>query len=79
MKKFLYIALVCGVLSGAGVFFNIPQYPNVFLPIAIAGLGIVSTLLTFMDKTIGVGLKLGGIFINVMPLLGGLMTYSQQG
>ena len=76
MYKFLYIALICGVLAGAGIFMNIPPYPSLIYPIVIAILGIICTLVTFPKKDVKITLKLGGIFINVMPLLGALTQIS---
>lgn len=70
MYKFLYVALACGLISGAGVFLHIPKYPTLIFPMVVAVLGIISTLITIPNKEISGMLKLGGIFINIMPLLG---------
>ena len=73
MKQFLYISLVCGVI-GAGVFFNMPQYPSLVIPRVVAILGIISAIITIKDKDLSGLLKLGGIMINLMPLLGSLLA-----
>lgn len=70
MYKYLYISLVCGIISGAGVFLKIPQYPNLFIPIIISLIGMVAAVVTIRDKQISSMLRLGGILINLMPLLG---------
>ncbi|MCP8713458.1 hypothetical protein [Staphylococcus arlettae] len=72
MYKFLYISLICGLLAGAGVFLNIPPYPSLIFPMVVAFLGIVCTIVTFPEKDVKITLKLGGVLINVMPLLGAL-------
>ncbi|MCE5091102.1 hypothetical protein BUY43_10625 [Staphylococcus devriesei] len=77
MKQFLYISLVCGVIAGAGIFFNMPQYPTPFIPRLVSIIGMISVIITFKDKDISGLLKLGGIMINLMPLLGSLLV-SQQ-
>lgn len=74
MKQFLYISLVCGVIAGAGVFFNMPQYPSFVIPRVVAILGIISATITIKDKDLSGLLKLGGIMINLMPLLGSLLA-----
>ncbi|UUY76398.1 hypothetical protein NUT37_00115 [Staphylococcus haemolyticus] len=74
MKQFLYISLVCGVIAGAGVFFNMPQYPSLVIPRVVAILGIISATITIKDKDLSGLLKLGGIMINLMPLLGSLLA-----
>lgn len=70
MYKFLYVVLACGLISGAGVFLHIPKYPSLIFPMLVALLGILSTLITIPNKEISGMLKLGGILINIMPLLG---------
>lgn len=70
MYKYLYISLVCGIISGAGVFLKIPQYPSLFIPIIISLIGMVAAVVTIRDKQISSMLRLGGILINLMPLLG---------
>ena len=74
MKQFLYISLVCGVIAGAGVFFSMPQYPSLVIPRVVAILGIISAIITIKDKDLSGLLKLGGIMINLMPLLGSLLA-----
>ncbi|MCG7339972.1 hypothetical protein MHZ36_11800 [Staphylococcus sp. ACRSN] len=70
MYKFLYVSLVCGIISGAGIFLKIPHYPNLTIPVIISLIGIISAIMTIKDKKISGMLRLGGILINVMPLLG---------
>ncbi|MEL0539423.1 hypothetical protein [Staphylococcus debuckii] len=69
MRKFLYLALICGVLSGAGIFLNFPKYPNLMIPAAFAILGMICALATIADKKTSGMLTLGGVLINLMPLL----------
>ena len=69
MKQFLYISLVCGIISGAGIFLQLPHYPSMMIPRFVAILGIISAAITIRDKEISGMLKLGGIMINIMPLL----------
>ena len=59
MKQFIYISLVCGIISGAGIFLQLPHYPSMMIPrfVEISGM-----------------LKLGGIMINIMPLLGSVIA-----
>lgn len=73
-KILLYISLICGVIAGAGIFFNVPNYANFTIPRLFAFVGMISVLLTFKDKSVGFMLKLGGIMINLMPLLGSLLA-----
>ena len=63
MKQFIYISLVCGIISGAGIFLQF-----------VAILGIISAAITIRDKEISGMLKLGGIMINIMPLLGSVIA-----
>lgn len=74
MKTFLYIALICGVISGIGVFLNMPNYPSMTVPRLVAIVGLISSLLTFKDNKINFSLKLGGILINLLPFIGTFMT-----
>lgn len=60
--------------SRAGVFFNMPQYPSLVIPRVVAILGIISAIITIKDKDLSGLLKLGGIMINLMPLLGSLLA-----
>ncbi|GEP84920.1 membrane protein [Staphylococcus piscifermentans] len=69
MRKFLYLALICGILSGAGIFLNFPKYPNLMIPAAFAILGMICALITIADKKTSGMLTLGGVLINLMPLL----------
>lgn len=73
LKQFLYISLVCGVVAGAGIFFDFPHYPSLILPRLVSIIGIISTVITIKDKEISGLLKLGGMMINIMPLLGSLL------
>ena len=70
MYKFLYVALICGLLAGAGIFLKMPQYPTLAIPMVIAVIGIIATIITIPNKEISGMLKFGGILINLMPLLG---------
>ncbi|WP_251518171.1 MULTISPECIES: hypothetical protein [Staphylococcus] len=70
MYKFLYVALICGLLAGAGIFLKMPQYPTLAIPMIIAVIGIIATVVTIPNKEISGMLKFGGILINLMPLLG---------
>ena len=73
MKQFLYISLVCGVIAGAGVFSICHNILHLlFLELFI--LGIISAIITIKDKDLSGLLKLGGIMINLMPLLGSLLA-----
>ncbi|OEL03196.1 hypothetical protein AST12_05630 [Staphylococcus succinus] len=72
MYKFLYLSLVCGIISGIGIFLKIPEYPSLALPITIGVLGIITALITIPDKEISGLLKLGGVLINFMPIMGAL-------
>ncbi|WP_426786738.1 hypothetical protein [Staphylococcus capitis] len=74
MKQFLYISLICGMISGAGIFLHMPHYPTLILLRVVAIVGIISALITIKDKDINAMLKLGGVMINVIPLLGSMIT-----
>ena len=74
MKQFLYMSLVCGIIAGAGIFLHMPHYPSLIIPRCVAILGIISALITIKDKEINIMLKLGGVMINLLPLLGSLIT-----
>lgn len=74
MKQFLYISLVCGVIGWGRCLFNMPQYPSLVIPRVVAILGIISAIITIKDKDLSGLLKLGGIMINLMPLLGSLLA-----
>lgn len=74
MKQFIYISLVCGIISGAGIFLQLPHYPSMMIPRFVAILGIISVAITIRDKEISGMLKLGGIMINIMPLLGSVIA-----
>ena len=50
MKQFLYISLVCGIISGAGIFLQLPHYPSMMIPRFVAILGIISAAITIRDK-----------------------------
>lgn len=51
-----------------------PQYPSLVIPRVVAILGIISAIITIKDKDLSGLLKLGGIMINLMPLLGSLLA-----
>ena len=73
MKQFLYISLVCGVIVGQVSF----QYATISFTCysrVVAILGIISAIITIKDKDLSGLLKLGGIMINLMPLLGSLLA-----
>ncbi|MBA1397285.1 hypothetical protein JTZ62_03685 [Mammaliicoccus sciuri] len=72
MKKFLYLSLVCAVIAGLGLFFGMPKYPTPVIPFIIALIGLILAISTLKDKDISVGLKIGGILVNLMPCLAGL-------
>ena len=74
MKQFLYISLVCGVIAGAGVFSICHNILHFVIPRVVAILGIISAIITIKDKDLSGLLKLGGIMINLMPLLGSLLA-----
>ena len=57
IETVLYISLVCGVIAGAGVFFNMPQYPSLVIPRVVAILGIISAIITIKDKDLSGLLK----------------------
>ena len=59
---------------GAGIFLHMPHYPSLIIPRCVAILGIISALITIKDKEINIMLKLGGVMINLLPLLGSLIT-----
>lgn len=69
MYKYLYISLICGIISGAGIFLKIPQYPSLFIPMVISLIGMIAAIVTIRDKQVSSMLRLGGILINLMPLL----------
>ncbi|MDU1373866.1 MAG: hypothetical protein E6937_06450, partial [Staphylococcus epidermidis] len=52
MKQFIYISLVCGIISGAGIFLQLPHYPSMMIPRFVAILGIISAAITIRDKEI---------------------------
>ncbi|MFQ3905768.1 hypothetical protein ABLV94_09735 [Staphylococcus sp. Mo2-7] len=69
MYKFLYISLVCGMLAGAGIFLKLPIFPSMTFPVIIGAIGIISALITIPNKEISGLLKLGGVMINIMPIM----------
>ncbi|WP_218047462.1 hypothetical protein [Staphylococcus pasteuri] len=73
MKQFIYISLLCGVISGAGVFFNMPHYPSFIIPRIVAIVGVINAILTIRDKESSFMLSIGGIMINLLPLLGSFL------
>ncbi|GGI41135.1 hypothetical protein [Mammaliicoccus stepanovicii] len=72
MKKFLYLSLVCAVIAGLGIFFQVPKYPTPIIPFIVAVIGLLLAIATIKDKDISLGLKMGGILVNLMPSLAGL-------
>jgi len=72
MYKYLYVSLICGLLAGAGIFLKTPIFSSFFLPIVIGAIGIIAALITIPNKEINGLLKLGGVLINLMPILGAL-------
>ncbi|MDO5376226.1 MAG: hypothetical protein Q4F01_08580 [Staphylococcus rostri] len=73
MKIGLYIALLCGIISGACIFFNVVLFPSMIFPVVIGMIGIIATLWTLPNAEISNMLKLGGIMVNVFPVIAGLM------
>ncbi|ASE36612.1 MULTISPECIES: hypothetical protein [Staphylococcus] len=77
MQKFIYIALICGVITGAGIFLQLPIFPVLFVPIVLNILGIICVAVTLRDKEVNGLLKLGGLLINIMPLFGAFSMMHQ--
>ncbi|AKS66566.1 membrane protein [Staphylococcus schleiferi] len=75
MKWGLYIALVCGILSGATIFFQVPIFPSIVFPVLIGIIGIIATLWTLPNRAISPMLKVGGVLINLLPVAVGLMQW----
>ncbi|QLK86545.1 hypothetical protein [Staphylococcus sp. 17KM0847] len=73
MKIGLYIALICGVFSGLSIFFDINVFSSTIIPIILGMIGIIATLWTLPNPHISNMLKLGGIFINLFPVIVGLI------
>lgn len=78
MKIGLYIALVCGVISGMVIFFQVPLFLSLFFPIIIGMIGIIAVLWTLPNTNISKMLKLGGLLINIFPVLAGLFQVISQ-
>lgn len=74
MKSGLYIALICGILSGAVIFFNVPLFPSPIFPVLIGLIGIIATICTFPNREISGMLKLGGIMVNLFPVVVGVIS-----
>ncbi|MBJ8260392.1 hypothetical protein JGZ26_03290 [Staphylococcus pseudintermedius] len=72
MKIGLYIALICGVVASATIFFQAPLFPSLIFPIIIGMVGIIATLWTLPQSDISPMLKLGGIMINLFPVVAGI-------
>ncbi|EMC0299367.1 hypothetical protein U9W61_002293 [Staphylococcus pseudintermedius] len=72
MKIGLYIALICGVVAGATIFFQAPLFPSLIFPIIIGMVGIIATLWTLPQSDISPMLKLSGIMINLFPVVAGI-------
>ena len=49
VKQFIYISLVCGIISGAGIFLQLPHYPSMMIPRFVAILGIISAAITIRE------------------------------
>ena len=77
MQKFIYIALICGVITGAGIFLKLPIFTVLFVPIVLNILGIICVAVTLRDKEVNGLLKLGGLLINIMPLFGAFSMMHQ--
>ncbi|KIX89839.1 membrane protein [Staphylococcus microti] len=73
MKVGLYIALLCGIISGACIFFNVGLFPSMVFPVIIGMIGIIATLWTLPNPDISNMLKLGGILVNGFPVIAGFM------
>lgn len=73
MKIGLYIALICGVVAGATIFFQAPLFPSLIFPVIIGMIGIIATLWTLPQHDISPMLKLGGIMINLFPVVAGIL------
>ncbi|ALN77024.1 hypothetical protein BU586_07525 [Staphylococcus agnetis] len=78
MKIGLYIALICGFISGATIFFNVPLFPSYIFPVIIGLIGIIATLWTLPNPEMSGMLKLGGIMVNVFPVIVGIVTLIQS-
>lgn len=52
MKIGLYIALICGVVAGATIFFQAPLFPSLIFPIIVGMVGIIATLWTLPQSDI---------------------------
>ncbi|KFE40706.1 hypothetical protein [Staphylococcus agnetis] len=78
MKIGLYIALICGLISGATIFFNVPLFPSYIFPVIIGLIGIIATLWTLPNPEMSGMLKLGGIMVNVFPVIVGIVTLIQS-
>ncbi|MDK3911352.1 hypothetical protein O0D32_06150 [Staphylococcus pseudintermedius] len=72
MKIGLYIALICGVVAGATIFFQAPLFPSLIFPIIIGMVGIIATLWILPQSDISPMLKLGGIMIKLFPVVAGI-------
>lgn len=77
LKSGLYIALICGILSGAVIFFNVPLFPSPVFAVIIGLIGIIATIWTFPNREISCMLKLGGIMVNLFPVIVGVITLFQ--
>ncbi|SUK10959.1 membrane protein [Staphylococcus agnetis] len=78
MKIGLYIALLCGLISGATIFFNVPLFPSYIFPVIIGLIGIIATLWTLPNSEMSGMFKLGGIMVNVFPVIVGIVTLIQS-
>lgn len=78
MKVGLYIALICGMISGAVIFFHVPLFPSIVYPIIIGLIGMIATIWTFPNRDISNMLKVGGIMVNLFPVIVGIVTLTQS-
>ncbi|MBI5975891.1 hypothetical protein [Staphylococcus canis] len=75
MRIGLYIALLCGVVSGITIFFQVPLFNTVLFPILIGLMGMIAVLWTVPNSNISNMLKLGGLLINLFPVIAGLIQW----
>lgn len=73
MKQFIYISSLWHYFRSRDIL-QLPHYPSMMIPRFVAILGIISAAITIRDKEISGMLKLGGIMINIMPLLGSVIA-----
>lgn len=78
MRIGLYIALICGILSGVSTFFYVDLFPSLVFPIIIGFIGIIAMIWTFPNQHISKMLKVFGILINAFPVLAGILQIVTQ-